>query len=328
MSSVVLGPRHGDVEQPPFLLDLVAAAGAEVGGDAAVDAVEQEHRLPFLPLGRMDGGEDQVVLVEQRRSRLVAGGVRRVEGELGQEALAARIAGGDLLELEKVVAPDDRVLVDALQMRLVPQPHPLHLRRPSRAPAAQVAGKRREVRPVGRRPRRRPPGRERRAGLRPLRQPVEHLRRVRRADAGEKLQHAEARHPVARVLGEAQQRQHVLHVRRIEELEPAVLDERDVAPGQLDLELAAVMGGAEEHRLLLQRHACLAVGEHPLDHVARLVGLVGDHHQRRLVAGLALRPQLLGVALLGKRDHRVGGGEDRLGRAVVALQASRSPPAG
>ena len=62
----------------------------------------------------------------------------------------------------------------------------------------------------------------------------------------------EARDAVARVLGEAQQRQQVLDVRRVEEFQAAELHERDVAPGQLDLERAAVVRGPEQHRLLLQ----------------------------------------------------------------------------
>ena len=52
--------------------------------------VQHEDRRPFLALGGMDGGEDQVVLVELRHAGLVAGGVRRVERQLGQEALARR----------------------------------------------------------------------------------------------------------------------------------------------------------------------------------------------------------------------------------------------
>ena len=72
----------------------------------------------------------------------------------------------------------------------------------------------------------------------------------RRADAGQQLQHPEAGHPVARVLREAQDREHVLDVRRLEELQPAELHEGDVAPGELQLELGAVVRGPEQHRLL------------------------------------------------------------------------------
>ena len=152
------------------------------------------------------------------------------------------------------------VLVDALQMRLVPQAHLLHLAPASRPRRAKRRGKRGERRPV-------------RAGARRRLVSGKHVGRLRRAPAscsrtaaavagpmpGQKLQHAEAGDAVARVLGEAQQRQHVLDVGGIEKLEPAELDEGNVAPGQLDFELAAVVRGAEQHRLLLERNAGLAV---------------------------------------------------------------------
>ena len=75
------------------------------------------------------------------------------------------------------------------------------------------------------------------------------------ADPGHQLQHPEAGHPVARVLGEAQDREQVLDVRRLEELQPAELDVGDVAPGELQLELGAVVRGPEQHGLALQRDA-------------------------------------------------------------------------
>jgi hypothetical protein len=50
----------------------------------------------------------------------------------------------------------------------------------------------------------------------------------------------EARDAVARILDKAQQRQHVLDVGGIEKLQAAELDERNVAPGELDFERTAV----------------------------------------------------------------------------------------
>ena len=105
---------------------------------------------------------------------------------------------------------------------------------------------------------------------------------------------------------------------RVEELQPAELDEGDVAPGELDLQRSRVVRGAEEHRLLLQRHPGLAVLQHLFDHVVGLAGVVEHGGDHRLAAGGALGPQVLGVALGGKADHRVGGGEHFRRRAVVA----------
>ena len=48
-------------------------------------------------------------------------------------------------------------------------------------------------------------------------------------------------------------------MRRLEELQTAILDERNTAPGELDLELAAVVPRAEQHCLLLQCYPLLAV---------------------------------------------------------------------
>jgi hypothetical protein len=37
---LVLGPRHGDIEKPPFFLDFRRGAGSKVGGQTAIDGVE------------------------------------------------------------------------------------------------------------------------------------------------------------------------------------------------------------------------------------------------------------------------------------------------
>src|ERR1700692_4248133 len=63
---LVLGARHRDVKETPLLLDLGTRAGSEIRGQATVHDVESKHRLPFLPLGGMNGGEDEIVFVQQR----------------------------------------------------------------------------------------------------------------------------------------------------------------------------------------------------------------------------------------------------------------------
>lgn len=84
----VLRPRHRDIKQSAFLLDFVGRADTEIGRNATVDGVEHEDRTPFLTLGRMDGREDQIILIEQRYAGLAGGRVRRIERQLGQEPLA------------------------------------------------------------------------------------------------------------------------------------------------------------------------------------------------------------------------------------------------
>ena len=71
----ILSPRHRHIEEAPFLLDFLACAGGKVGRDAAIHHIEDRDRLPFLAFRGMDGGEDQIILIEQRLSRFVARGI-------------------------------------------------------------------------------------------------------------------------------------------------------------------------------------------------------------------------------------------------------------
>ncbi len=83
----VLGARHGDIQKTPFLLDLFARAGGQVGRDAAIHHIQDRDGFPFLALGGMDGGVDEIIFVEQRLASFVACGLRRVEREIGQKLL-------------------------------------------------------------------------------------------------------------------------------------------------------------------------------------------------------------------------------------------------
>src|SRR3954452_23439012 len=105
-------------------------------------------------------------------------------------------------------------------------------------------------------------------------------------------------------------------MRAVEEFEAAELYERNVATGELDLKRPAVMGGAEQHRLLLQGRTDLAISQHLLDDVARLVGFVADGDELRALRRDAFGPEVLGEALARQIDHAVGGGQDRVCRAV------------
>lgn len=84
----VFRPCHRDIEQPPFLFELSRRSGTEVGWQAAIDDVEQEDEFPFLPIGGMDRGEDEEILVEMRHAGLIACCIERIERQLGQEFFA------------------------------------------------------------------------------------------------------------------------------------------------------------------------------------------------------------------------------------------------
>ena len=109
-------------------------------------------------------------------------------------------------------------------------------------------------------------------------------------------------------------------MRGLDELEAAELDERDVAPRQLDLQHGAVVRGAEQHRLLLEGHAGFAVLQDGGDDAADLADVVQHRDQRRRSARPPLRAQVLREPLARQADDGIGRGQDRLRRAVVLLQ--------
>src|SRR6185436_9710209 len=64
-------------------------------------SVDEMHRLPLATFGRMDGGQDQVVVVEVGLTREVGAAIGGIERQLGEESAARSIAaGGDAQLLE------------------------------------------------------------------------------------------------------------------------------------------------------------------------------------------------------------------------------------
>jgi hypothetical protein len=73
----------------------------------------------LLPLGSADGREDQGILVQQWHAGLIACSVRWIKREVGQEARAGRIAGGDVLKLQQIGLPDGRFFVLTVRFFLI-----------------------------------------------------------------------------------------------------------------------------------------------------------------------------------------------------------------
>ena len=71
---------------------------------------------------------------------------------------------------------------------------------------------------------------------------------------------------------------------------------------------------------MLEKGAFLAVFEDALDDVACLVGLVADGDQAGFDGRGAVGPQVLGEAFFRLIDDAIGGGQDRLGRTIVAVE--------
>jgi len=228
---IVLGACHRDIEQTSFFLDLVGRPSAEVGGNAAIDDVEHEDGLPFLALGGMDRRKEQIILVEQRHACLVARRVRRIEREFGQETLPGRITVRDLLELDQIGVTCPGILVDAVEMRFVPEARPLQFRRPPRSARVQIGNCLDEVGSDSAGPWRRWRAGKRANRIGCLHHAVQRPLRRGRADPGHQLHHPKTGDAVARILGEAQQSQHVLDVSRLQEFEPAELSQRECCGG-------------------------------------------------------------------------------------------------
>src|SRR5262249_25548102 len=103
-----------------------------------------------------------------------------------------------------------------------------------------------------------------------------------RSDSVEELEDPEPRRLVGRVLRDPQEREHVLHVRRVEEAQASELSERDPPPSELDLEQVGVMGRPEKHGLLSERDPLLEPFEGRPDDDLDLARFVAAPHEERL----------------------------------------------
>ncbi|MNY61023.1 hypothetical protein D3C86_1976490 [compost metagenome] len=79
----------------------------------------------------MNGREDHVILIEQRHTSLIAGRIRRIKRQFGEEPFARGVTRGDLFELQKVRLAGLRIFMDAFEMRLVPFARRADFRRPA-----------------------------------------------------------------------------------------------------------------------------------------------------------------------------------------------------
>jgi hypothetical protein len=89
---LILGARHGDMQQPPLFLDFFHRAGAQVRWNTAVDHIENVDRVPLLTLGAVDVRQDQVVVIEQGRTGMIARRFRWIEGQVGEKVGSGRAA--------------------------------------------------------------------------------------------------------------------------------------------------------------------------------------------------------------------------------------------
>ena len=199
----------------------------------------------------------EVVLVQRWRTGEVGRGSWWIERELGQEPAARLVpAGAGSASCSRSAARDPaRRTSGRSPARGRPEPFQLRGRGHRRSRPGTHRGRERSPgsrrrRPSGRRPvlrgsvatapdgssdPRRDPGRSSRCA-------------PRRADPSGSWSTRNQRDLVQRVLEDPEQRERVLHVRGFEELQPAVLHERDVAAEELDLQTIGMMRRAEAAR--------------------------------------------------------------------------------
>ena len=279
------------------------------------------HAAPLLPLGRVDRRQDQVVVVQCRGAGLVAGRRRRVERDLGQEALARRIGRCD----PAAAAPS----------RPAARAH----RRRSGANAARTSASPRRCRPASspwlhgaRRtgPARRSNRRRQAAGMRKSPIAVTGSGALSIASssfaavAGPTPGSRRAmRKPDIRLRGLSAQRS--THSTSL-----TCAASRNLSPPYLTNGMSRRASSSSSCALWLELRNSTACDLSVIPHsrcsstlvgdAARLIGFVANADQLRLLRRPALGPQVLAVALAGQRDDRVRGVEDRLRRPVVAVQ--------
>jgi hypothetical protein len=209
----------------------------------------------------MDCRQDQVVLIEQGYTSLIACGIRWIEREFGEEALAGAIAGRDLFQLDKVGFTGFGILMDAFEVRSYhvrtcssSAGHPLYRREPARSHSRRSASHL-------------PFGAGQGLPSEPGSDPQHYACGPARVEprSGQRpagVASTGSRHTITRVLDKPEHREEVLDVSSIEELEAAELHEWDVAPGQLHLQRPRMVAGQDTvlHCLMLPRVQLFQIG--------------------------------------------------------------------
>src|SRR5467141_3609558 len=80
----------------------------------------------------MDGRQDRIIIIETFRLGTATRCVGRIKGQLGQEPLSALVASGDLVQLGDVSGPESSIIVQPVEVRLVPLPNESKFRWPGR----------------------------------------------------------------------------------------------------------------------------------------------------------------------------------------------------
>src|SRR5881396_3706670 len=130
---VLLRAGDGDVEEAALLLQLVVGGHRIDGRELAVQRPDDEDAVPFEPLGGMDGGQDQPLVVLVLRLDVEHALVGRLQRQVRQERLQLAVARGDRVEvlhildalgIVVVVLLEDRQVISADSVHLLGRGHP------------------------------------------------------------------------------------------------------------------------------------------------------------------------------------------------------------
>ena len=297
--------RHCDVQQPPLLVDSIRLAGCEFRREISVGDIQHVDRVPFLALGRMHGGQHQIILIQHRWPCELATRARRVERQLGQESFAARILSGQMLQHFEIGGAHTGRFVQARELRLVPGTHAFDLARPGGA----------RIREFRHHPAKRRPGfrcGRRHIACRQLRKPescagyaLPHARGIGRTHARRQLQHAKCGETVPGIVRPTQHREQVLDVCGFQKSQSPVLDVGDVGSHQFDLEPVAVVRTAKQHGLASQQGARFPTLQHALHDVIGLLAVVLHGHEPRSRAAATRGHERLAILAAAACNHRI-----------------------
>src|SRR5580698_4865521 len=148
----------------------------------------------------MDGRENHVVLVLGGDSRLIARHGRRIERQVGEEALARRVLRREVLELFEIAHAAERRIVEALELRLVPITHEPNLSGPRRGRIRKLFHEHAESLPIHFRELRSIEVGKALDGKALRLEMLEHLLGMGGTDAGNELEHTESRDAVAWII--------------------------------------------------------------------------------------------------------------------------------
>src|SRR2546428_6378005 len=114
---VLLRAGDGDVEEAAFLLKVVVGRHRIDGRELAVQRPDDEDAVPFEPLGGMDGGQNQLLVVLVLRLDVEHALIGRLQRQVRQEGLQLAVARGDRVEVLHVLDALGIVVVVLLEDR-------------------------------------------------------------------------------------------------------------------------------------------------------------------------------------------------------------------